>query len=254
MALADFSGDLVRVDLTSGQITRERCPETILRQYLGGRGLVARLLLEHLPPDVRPLDPENMLIISAGLLSGTNMITSGRVHIGARSPLTTLLGCSNGGGFFGAGLKACGILALIVVGKAEKPVFIHINNEEVAVKSAIPFWGLPTGEARSRIREAAGDDGASVILIGPAGEGLSPLGCIVTDSGHAAGRTGMGAVMGSKNLKAVVAGKATSSRVRKSEEAATAVKEYTTALRALPCWEEWSGDGSSASVSWTDQL
>jgi aldehyde:ferredoxin oxidoreductase len=212
------------------------------------------LLLEHLPASVQPLDPENMLIISAGLLGGSRMITTGRLHIGARSPLTGLLGCSNGGGMFGAELKACGILALIVVGKAKKPVLINIEGKRVTIEDAAPFWGLLTGEGRSRIREAVGDDRASVILIGPAGERLVSLGCVITDSGHAAGRTGMGAVMGSKNLKAIVARKAVSSSGERSEEAAAAVKKYTATLRDLPCWEEWSTVGSSASVSWTDQM
>ncbi len=254
MALDDFTGELVLVDLTTRQIMRRSCPEEILRNYLGGRGLVARLLLEHLPASVRPLDPENMLIFTAGLLCGSRMITSGRLHIGARSPLTGLIGCSNGGGAFGAELKACGILALIVVGKAEEPVLINIEGKQVTIEDAATFWGLLTGEARSRIRETVGDDRAAVILIGPAGERLSSLGCVITDAGHAAGRTGMGAVMGSKNLKAVVARKAPPSSGGSSREAAAAVKKYTAALRALPCWEEWSTAGSSASVSWTDQM
>ena len=254
MALTDLTGDLVRIDLTTRQILRAPCPEALLRDYLGGRGLAVRLLLEHLPASTRPLGPENMLIFASGLLGGTRMITTGRLHIGARSPLTGLIGCSNGGGKFGAELKACGILAMIVVGKAEKPVLINIKDKKIAIEDALPFWGLSTGEARSRIRQAVGDERASVILIGPAGENLVPLGCVITDTGHAAGRTGMGAVMGSKNLKAVVARKTALSKMKSPPEAAVAVKQYITTLRELPCWDEWSTDGSSASVSWTDQL
>lgn len=254
MALAGLTGDLVYIDLAVRQVTREPCPDKILRAYLGGRGLAVRLLLEHLPASVRPLDPGNLLVIAAGLLSGTRMITSGRVHIGARSPLTGLIGCSNGGGRFGAELKECGILALIVAGKAREPVFINIKDDRITIEEAASIWGLPTGEARSRIRESVGDDRASVILIGPAGENLVPLGCVITDSGHAAGRTGMGAVMGSKNLKAVAVRKTLSSRRKSNGEAAAAVKQYLTTLRALPCWEDWVTDGSSSSVSWTDQM
>lgn len=254
MALVDLTGELVRVDLAARRITREPCPEELLRDYLGGRGLVARLLLEHLPASVRPLDPENMLIISAGLLSGTRMLTSGRVHLGARSPLTGLIGCSNGGGSFGALLKKCGIMALIVTGKAAEPVYMDIGERGVTIEDAAPFWGLTTGKALGRIREAVGDDRAGVILIGPAGENCSPLGCVITDSGHAAGRTGMGAVMGSKNLKAVAVRRTASAAGVGSAKAAAAVKKYTAALKALPCWEEWVADGSSAHVSWTDRM
>ena len=189
-----------------------------------------------------------MLVIAAGLLSGSRMITSGRVHIGARSPLTGLIGCSNGGGKFGAELKACGILALLIVGKAEEPVFLNIRDDRVTIEEAASLWGLPTVEGSVRIRQAVGDDRASVIIIGPAGENLGPLACVITDSGHAAGRTGMGAVMGSKNLKAVVARKTTSSGGGAPAEAAAAVKRYIAALRALPSWEGWTMDGSSADV------
>ncbi|HPU00951.1 MAG TPA: aldehyde ferredoxin oxidoreductase family protein [Bacillota bacterium] len=254
MGLADFSGDLVWVDLSRRQVDRRPCPESVLRDYLGGRGLAVRLLLEHIPPSVQPLDPENMLILAAGLLSGTRMITTGRLHIAARSPLTGLIGCSNGGGSFGAQLKACGIMALIVTGRAESPVWIDIQERKIAIEDAAGYWGLLTGEARRRFKELAGDEKAGVILIGPAGENLSPLGCVMTERAHAAGRTGMGAVMGSKNLKAVVVRNTASSRERYSKEAAEAVRKYVAALRALPCWEEWSSMGSSASVSWTDEL
>jgi aldehyde:ferredoxin oxidoreductase len=254
MALTDLNGDLVHVNLSTRQITREPCPEEVLRHYLGGRGLTVRALLEHLPASVNPLSPENMLVIAAGLLSGSRMITSGRVHIGARSPLTGFIGCSNGGGKFGAELKACGILALLVVGKAEEPVFLNIRDDRVTIEEAASLWGLPTVEGSGRLREAIGDDRASVIIIGPAGENLGPLACVITDSGHAAGRTGMGAVMGSKNLKAVAARKTTSSGGRAPAEAAAAVKRYIAALRALPSWEGWTMDGSSADVSWTDRM
>lgn len=254
MAFVDFTSDLVWLDLTAERIVRQPCPEDVLRDYLGGRGLVARLLMEHLPASVEGLDPENLLVVSAGLLGGSRMITAGRVHIGARSPLTGLIGCSNGGGHFGAELKNCGILALIVTGKATKPVFVNIKGKEITIEDAAPLWGVLTGEARGRIRETVGDDRAAVMLIGPAGESLSPLGCIITDGGHAAGRTGMGAVMGSKNLKAVVARSTQSSGPNPPPQAVAAVKEYTAALRALPSWKEWSTVGSSASVSWTDQM
>jgi aldehyde:ferredoxin oxidoreductase len=254
MALIDLTGDIVYVNLGSRQITRERCPEEILAHYLGGRGLTVRLLLEHLSGSVMPLDPENVLVISSGLLSGSRMITTGRVHLGARSPLTGLIGCSNGGGKFGADLKRCGILALVVTGKADEPLFINIKDNRITLEKAASLWGLPTGEARSRIFEAVGDNRASVILIGPAGENLSSLACVATDIGHAAGRTGMGAVMGSKNLKAVVARSTGNSRVKSSADATASVKRYLASLRELPGWEGWVMDGSSADVSWTDQM
>jgi aldehyde:ferredoxin oxidoreductase len=226
----------------------------VVRAYLGGRGLAAYVLLKHLPASVEPLDPGNILVFSPGLLSGTRMITTGRLHIGARSPLTGLLGSSNGGGTFAAELKACGILSLIVTGRADKPVFINVRGEKVTVEDATSAWGMKTREARAKLKELAGDGEAKAILIGPAGENLAAVGCVATEAGHAAGRTGMGAVMGSKNLKGVVARKQTASSGHTPEEAVRAVKKYVAELKSLSCWEEWSTDGSSTSVSWTDRL
>ncbi|NHM26486.1 aldehyde ferredoxin oxidoreductase family protein [Desulfofundulus sp. TPOSR] len=249
-----LAGDLVHVNLTTGEIKRRPWPEDVIKSYLGGRGLADYILLKYLSRSVEPLDPGNILVFSPGFLSGTRMITTGRLHISARSPLTGFLGSSNGGGHFAAELKACGISALIVTGRAEKPSFINIRGEEVTIEDATPVWGLKTHEARRKLKELAGDNQARVILIGPAGENLSALGCVVTDVGHAAGRTGMGAVMGSKNLKAVVARKTASFNREVPEKAVRAVKEYIEKLKSLPCWEEWTTDGSSTSVSWTDRL
>ncbi len=250
----NLAGDLVLIDLTTQEITRKPCPGEVIRSYLGGRGLSAYLLLKHLGPHVEPLDPENILIFASGLLGGSRMITTGRLHVGARSPLTGLIGISNGGGAFAAELKACGILALIVTGRAERPVFINIRGDRITIEDAGTVWGLKTGEARQRIRELAGDDLAKVIVIGPAGENLSALGCLMTDVGHAAGRTGMGAVMGSKNLKAVAVRKTEPYKSDVPEAAVAAVKEYISRLKSLPCWEMWSTTGSSTWLTWTDEL
>ncbi|WP_227764413.1 aldehyde ferredoxin oxidoreductase family protein [Zhaonella formicivorans] len=250
--LKGLAGDLVLVNLTTREITRKPCPEEILQSYLGGRGLADYILLKYLDPAVEPLAPENILVLSTGLLSGTRMITTSRLHLTARSPLTGFIGTSNGGGHFAAELKACGILALIITGKAQKPVFINIKDDVISIEDAVSLWGLKTQEARQKLKEIVQDELAKIILIGPAGEKLSALGCVMTDIGHAGGRTGMGAVMGSKNLKAVVAKKTGPFSRYVSEEAAGAVKEYVTKLKALPCWETWTTIGSSDLI-WTDE-
>lgn len=247
------AGELVLVNLSSGKILRKPCPEHIIDQYLGGRGLASYLLYRFLQKEVEPLSPENMLIFSAGLLCGTRMITSSRLHIGARSPLTGLIGISNGGGKFAAELKACGIIALIVTGRAEKPVFINIEDGKITIEDASFAWGLKTSEARKALREKVLDSKAKIVVIGPAGEKLSSLGCVITDTGHACGRTGMGAIMGSKNLKAVVVRKTRRNGSSASKEVVETVKEYTSKLKKLPCWEEWTTSGSSSSVTWTDE-
>lgn len=252
--LTSLAGDLLFVDLTNREIRRQPCPPEVIRNFLGGRGLGDYLLLKLLDGAVGPLDPGNVLVFAAGLLGGSRMITTGRLHITARSPLTGLLGTSNGGGYFGAELKACGILALIITGRADKPVFINIRDQEVTIEDAAGLWGMMTREARARIRELTGDPLTRVAVIGPTGERLSPLGAIMTEDGHAAGRTGMGAVMGSKNLKAVAVRRSSSRKSTASPAAVAAVKAYLEQCRKHPSWEEWTTVGSSASVSWTDRM
>ncbi|HZK17732.1 MAG TPA: aldehyde ferredoxin oxidoreductase family protein [Clostridia bacterium] len=247
-------GELVWVNLSNGKIKKKTCPEKIRESFLGGRGLASYFLYRYLPEAVNPLSPENILVFAAGLLCGTRMITSSRLHIGARSPLTGLIGVSNGGGKFAAELKKSGIIALIVTGKAEKPVFISIENGNVSIEDASFVWGLNTGKARSALRAEVSDNRAKLIVIGKAGEKLSPLGCVITDIGHACGRTGMGAVMGSKHLKAIVVRNTKGGKSIVSKEAIRVVKEYTGKLRELPCWDEWTKEGSASSVTWTDAM
>ncbi|MGQ9558833.1 MAG: aldehyde ferredoxin oxidoreductase N-terminal domain-containing protein [Desulfurispora sp.] len=231
-----FQGDLVYVNLSTGDIRRRPCPEEVLRAFLGGRGLGAYILLRYLSGRVEPLAPENILVLAPGLLGGSRMITTGRLHLTARSPLTSLIGSSNGGGKFAARLGALGIVALVITGRAARPVYIRLEEERVSIEDASALWGQKTHAARRLLKEREGE-AAEAVLIGPAGEHLSALGCVATAVGHAAGRTGMGAVMGSKNLKAVVI--PTAPRVPPaSPQAGQAVQEFVAKLRALPCWEE----------------
>jgi len=250
--LMGLTGDLVFVDLTTREITRQPCPEEVAHSFLGGRGLADYILLKQCAPTVEPLAPDNVLILAAGLLSGSRMITTSRLHLAARSPLTGLIGTSNGGGYFAAELKACGILALIIAGKAAHPVYLNIRDGRVSIEDASSLWGLTTDKARRKLKEMVGDELAKLIVIGPAGEKLAALGCVVTDAGHAGGRTGLGAVMGSKNLKAVVARKAGPFQRDAAETATRAVKDYLAKLKALPCWETWTTIGS-ANLTWTDE-
>lgn len=250
--MTQFAQDLVYIDLTTKSIKREPCPKDVLRKFLGGRGLGAHLLLKHLHKDTDPLGEENILVFAAGYLTGTRMITSGRLHVAARSPLTGLLGASNGGGSFAPELKACGILALIVSGVSENPVFINIKGDSVTLEDASSLWGLKTTETWIKVKEIINDDKAKVLVIGPAGENLS-LGSIRTDEGHFAGRTGMGTVMGAKRLKAVAVRRSDDYKPRSVPGATEAVKEYVDMLKQSPGWEKWTTVGSSCDVSGTDE-
>jgi len=198
-----YTGKILRVDLSSKRFTIEEMPENFYRHYFGGEGFVGYFLLKELPPKVDPLSPSNMLIIAVGPLTGAPVGGCGRHSIGGKSPLTGGFGEAEAGGYWGAELKMAGYDAVVVEGKAEKPVYLYIKEEGVEIRDARHLWGMKALECQTAIREELGDSLVKVALIGPAGENLARFACVMNDLDAAAGRTGMGAVMGSKNLKAV---------------------------------------------------
>ncbi len=198
-----YTGKILRVDLSNKKIFTEELPENFYRQYFGGEGLVAYFLLKELPPGIDPLSPDNKLIFAAGPLTGVPVGGCGRHSVGGKSPLTGAFGEAEAGGYWGAELKMAGFDAIIIDGKAEKPVYLLIRDGKAELKDARRLWGMKTLECQNTIREDLGDSGIKVAQIGPAGENLVRFACVVNDLDAFAGRTGMGAVMGSKNLKAV---------------------------------------------------
>jgi aldehyde:ferredoxin oxidoreductase len=194
---------ILRVNLTDGQITVETPDDVFYRRYLGGAGFVAYCLLKEVSPNADPLGPENRLIFACGPLTGAPLAGSGRNAIGARSPLTGTMGEAEVGGFWGAELKAAGFDAIIVQGQAASPVYLWVHDGEAELRDATHLWGLETKPAHTAIREELGEKRVRVALCGPAGEKLVRYANILADLKHAAGRTGLGAVMGSKRLKAV---------------------------------------------------
>jgi aldehyde:ferredoxin oxidoreductase len=177
--------------------------EELYRTYFGGSGLIGYYLLKELRPGVEPLGPENKLIFACGVNTGVPTSGSGRNAIGAKSPLTGASGESDVGGFWGAELKRAGYDAVIVEGRAAEPVYLWVRDKAVEIKDARRMWGTTTGQCQEMIRSELGEKAARLALIGPAGERLVRYACILNGTRHAAGRTGLGAVMGSKNLKAI---------------------------------------------------
>jgi aldehyde:ferredoxin oxidoreductase len=198
-----YHGRVLRVNLTDGQITVETPDEVFYRRYLGGAGFVAYYLLKEVPPGTDPLGPENRLVFACGPLTGAPLAGSGRNAIGALSPLTGAMGESDVGGFWGAELKAAGFDAIVVQGQAASPVYLWVHDGEAELRDAAHLWGLENKESHTAIREELGEQRARIALCGPAGEKLVRYACVVADLKHAAGRSGLGAVMGSKSLKAV---------------------------------------------------
>jgi len=197
------TGKILRVDLTAGTWKTQELTEDFYRQYPGGKALAGYILLNEMHPNVDPLSRENVLVIANGLLTGAPISTTTRYIVSARSPLTNAYGESEAGGFWGPELKMAGYEAIVVKGKSPQPVYLSIQDGDVEIRPASHLWGRKTAEVQELIRSELGDDKFRVLQIGPAGENLVRFAGLTNDLRHFNGRNGMGAVMGSKNLRAV---------------------------------------------------
>ena len=193
------------VNLSTGIVSKKPISRKIRELYLGGRGLNMYLLYNHLKPNVDPLSPENLLLVGSGLLTGIPCLGSGRCDIAAKSPLTGAVGDSNIGGFFAPELRFAGYDHLAITGKADRPSYLMIKDDSIEIKEASHLWGKDTFDAQKIIRRDEDDENIVSLVIGVAGENLVRYANVRTGMKNAAGRTGMGCVMGSKNLKAIAA-------------------------------------------------
>ena len=198
-----YSGKILHVNLTEGKTWVEEPSRTWYRTYMGGRNVALYYLLKGVPAGADPLGPENVLIFAPSVITGAPVSGLSRFTVAAKSPLTNAFGEAQSGGWWGPELKFAGYDAVIVYGKAPKPVYLWIHDGQVEIRDASRLWGTLTGETLVSIREEHDDSRIRVIGIGPAGENLVRFACVVDQARHSAGRCGLGAVMGSKNLKAV---------------------------------------------------
>jgi len=220
-----YNGKILHVDLTTGALRVEEPPERFYRRYFGGSALGLYYLLKNTPPETDPLGPENTLVLALSVLTGTAISGQSRMTAVAKSPLTRVVGDSQCGGFWPAELKFAGFDAIVVKGRAERPVYLWVHDGEAELREGDHLWGKVTGEAEAIIRDELGDRRVQVLQCGPAGEKVVRFAALINMCNRANGRTGMGAVMGSKNLRAVaVRGKA---RPAVADEAA---------LKALARW------------------
>jgi aldehyde:ferredoxin oxidoreductase len=201
--LGGYTGKLLKVDLSKEKISFEEKDETFYRRYLGGWTLIAYTLLKELKPGVEALNPENLLIFAPGVLTGAPFAGNGRNAVGGKSPLTEGFASTEVGGFWGAELKHAGFDGIVVKGKAKAPVYLWVHDGEVEIRDASHLWGMDTGDSLEKIQEELGDKLVRAAQIGKGGENLVRFACVMNGLKDAAGRTGMGALMGSKNLKAV---------------------------------------------------
>jgi len=199
-----YMGKLLFVDLSTGDIREEKPEESIYRDYIGGYGIGAKIIYDRQKAGVDPLGPDNMLGFVTGPFTGSPAVTGSRYQVVAKSPLTGGWGDANSGGFFGPNLKASGFDGVFFTGASEKPVYLFIDNGKAELRDANHLWGKDTYETEEVLKAELGKK-TEVVCIGPSGEKLSLISAIITRKGAAAGRSGLGAVMGSKKLKAIVA-------------------------------------------------
>jgi len=235
MKTVDLSGNLLRVDLSRETTRIERLPEELIKKYLGGRGLGAKILFEELKPGIDPLGRENKLIFAVGPMTGAPFAGNSRYTVMAKSPLTGGWGESSGGGFFGAELRFASYYAVVVENVAEKPIYLWIKGDHAEIRKARHLWGRDPIETIETIKREVGEKSARVASIGLGGENKVRYACVIADVRYAAGRCGMGAVMGSKNLKAVA--------VRGTGQVPLADKETFLDLKKKHAEQSWAGAG-----------
>ncbi|MEM2982802.1 MAG: aldehyde ferredoxin oxidoreductase family protein [Candidatus Bathyarchaeia archaeon] len=200
-----YVGKILRIDLTNSRFFVETLSEGVLKKYVGGSGLASRIIFDELDPFVDPLSPTNVLIFMTGPLTGTASPLCGRYCVCTKSPLTGIWAEAHSAGFWGPELKFSGYDGLVIVGRSEKPVYLSIIDGEVEIRDASKLWGKDTYTTEKMIRDDLGYGDVKVASIGQAGERGVLFASIINDLGRAAGRCGVGAVMGSKNLKAIAA-------------------------------------------------
>ncbi len=201
--VAGIANRILRVDLSHRLVRTEQPDELFYRRYLGGAGVVAYYLLKEMQPGVDPLAPENVLVFAPGPMTGTPVPGGSRLCVGAKSPLSGGMAKSEAGGFFGYELKRAGFDALVVQGKADRPVYLWIHNGEVEIRDAGKLWGRTVLQTQDAVEAELGEKRVRTATIGVAGEKRAAIACVMTDLRNAAGRGGLGAVMGSKNLKCI---------------------------------------------------
>lgn len=234
MKFGGYAGKILRVNLTEKRISQEDVSDDMARAYLGGNGLAARILFDEVPAGVDPLGEENKLLFFTGPVTGTNMPVCGsRLIVVTKSPLNGRFIDSYAGGEFAAYMKYAGLDGIVIEGKASEPVYLWINDDKVEIRKADSLWGKKTFETQNEIRGLVGDPDISIACIGPAGEKLARIACILTGV-HAAGRGGTGAVMGSKMLKAIAVRGTKAVKVSNPEAFRTFSREIRERIAANP--------------------
>lgn len=244
-----WNGRILRVDLSRAKTLVQRYNVDLTLKYIGGRGFAIKTLWDELEVGIDPLSPKNKLVIAAGPLTGLSGPSLGKLVVAAKSPLTKGYGDGNLGSMAAVHLRRAGYDAVVIEGKAVKPSYLYVEDDRASVLSADGLWGQTTFEAERRLKEVHGED-VGVLLIGQGGENLVRYATIVSQEGRAGGRTGIGAVMGSKNLKAMIFEGTRDIRLADPETYRRLVKESCNDIRSKAYYSFWIRQGTMATIEW----
>jgi aldehyde:ferredoxin oxidoreductase len=251
--LNGYAGQILRINLSEKDIQKQPLPGKMTEEFLGGRGFVAKTLFDELPSNTDPLGPENLFVAASGPLSGQFMPASGKTHFGCKSPATGGYGDSNMGGHFGPALKYAGYDLLILTGRADEPCLLIIEDEHITIKPAGDLWGMGSLSAEANLKKKLGED-FQILTIGPAGENLVAFACITHDFGRQAGRVGIGAVLGSKNVKAIAVKGTGSITVNDAKALLAEGKRAFQDVRAKPGFKGWTPEGTAGITDWVNRV
>ncbi|GAH74121.1 unnamed protein product, partial [marine sediment metagenome] len=243
-----YWGKLLCVDLSREETSVATFDEGFARKYLGGVGLAARIIYPSVDKNTNALGPDNVLVFATGAYQAAAIASSGRCIVAAKSPLTGYWGMSLAGGHMGPELKRAGFDAVVITGKAKRPVYLWINDGKAEIRDGSKFWGLETLQVVDALKETVGDTKATVVSIGPAGENLVRLASIVNDKHGFFGRCGLGAVMGSKNLKALVIRGTLKPPIADPDKLKEVYNAVLTKIKAAPFTQANRQDGQAMAV------
>ena len=247
-----WNGKLLRVNLTKRKAVVQKYDAKLARNFLGGRGFAVKILWDELKPGTDALSPANKLIFAVGPLTGFSLPSSGKLVVAAKSPLTGGYGDGNLGSMAAVHLRRAGYDSIVMEGKAEKPVYLWVNDDTTEISDGKDFWGLGAFETEKKIKEEHGR-AIGVLVIGPAGENMVKFANVVSQEGRAGGRPGMGAVMGSKNLKAVVIKGSKALPASDPKALKTLGTDAYKAVLKKPNYDFWKRQGTMATVEWSQE-
>ncbi|MFQ5827174.1 MAG: aldehyde ferredoxin oxidoreductase N-terminal domain-containing protein, partial [Dehalococcoidia bacterium] len=240
----EWTETLLRVDLSRGEVAKEPIPRELLVNYIGGEGLGVKWLYDEVPPGTDPLAPEMAFIVASGPLSGTLAPGSGRLEIVSKSPITGIFGDSNAGDDFAPELHWAGYEAIIIKGRAENPVYLWIDDDQVQIRDGRHLWGRPHAEAIDMVKQELGDPEIRTIAVGPAAEKGVLVTAVYSGYSSAAGWPGVGSVMAAKNLKLIAVRGSRGVEVADPAEFERACWEATEKMMSSTLYKQWSREGA----------